>query len=105
MPHFAEPAFRRKGFASTALQLLLSYATSMKPADPNTSSQQLTFLPLPRKALVVRIGIDNAPSIALFEKLGFAITRRIEIFQEVEMRFNGSGTEWASGSIKRVVFV
>ncbi|EKM74964.1 hypothetical protein AGABI1DRAFT_47168 [Agaricus bisporus var. burnettii JB137-S8] len=37
--------------------------------------------------LVVRISDSNEPSIRLFEKLGFKTTKKVEIFQEVEMRW------------------
>lgn len=39
------------------------------------------------------------PSIALFEKLGFIVTKRVEVFGEVEMRWKegrGEG-EWRKG--------
>lgn len=92
-PNLAEPAFRRKGLALTALQLLLSYATSPDAPAP---------LPVPRERLVVRIGEKNTPSIRLFEKLGFAITKRVAVFEEIEMRFqpqNSPGT-WKVGQVR-----
>ena len=86
-----EPAFRRKGLAYTALQLLLSYATSPTMA-----------LGILRARLVARIGERNAPSIRLFEKLGFAVTKRVAVFEEVEMRYAGTDAqpEWAAGEVK-----
>ena len=36
--------------------------------------------------LVVRIGENNFASIKMFEKLGFIITKHVEIFGEIEMR-------------------
>lgn len=77
----------------TALQLLLSYATSPDSPSP---------LPVPKERLVVRIGEKNEPSIRLFGKLGFAITKRVAVFEEIEMRFqpqNGPGT-WRAGEVQ-----
>ncbi|CCM02707.1 uncharacterized protein FIBRA_04813 [Fibroporia radiculosa] len=74
----AEPAFRRRGLALAALELMLSYATSPSAPAP---------LPVPRERLVARIAETNEPSVRLFERLGFAVTRRVEVFQELEMRW------------------
>jgi RimJ/RimL family protein N-acetyltransferase len=41
--------------------------------------------------LVARIAQSNAPSIALFQKLGFTVSKEANIFSEIEMRFTGSG--------------
>jgi len=73
----AEKAFRRKGLASQALQVLFSYAVSTEHAP---------HFPASPSDFVVRIGEANEPSIKMFEKLGFAISKRVEVFQEVEMR-------------------
>jgi len=73
----AEKAFRRKGLASQALQALFSYATS---------TEYPPQLPISPTNLVVRIGESNGPSIMMFEKLGFTISKRVEVFQEVELR-------------------
>ena len=54
--------------------------------------------------LVVRIGEDNSPSIRLFEKLGFVITKRVEIFNEVEMRVDDATVDPQSWSKGKVVF-
>ena len=35
--------------------------------------------------------MSNEPSIKMFERLGFAITKRVEVFQEVEMRLSDPG--------------
>lgn len=101
-----EPAYRRKGLASTALQLLLTYTTSSASAPATHEPPRATPLPLPRDALVVRIGEDNEPSAALFAALGFVVTRRVAIFNEVEMRLapGEQGEGWCKGEIKRVVF-
>ena len=91
----AEPAYRRRGLAYTALQLLLSYATN--PAAPAP-------LPIPKEKLVARIGDKNEPSIRLFEKLGFAVTKRVHVFEEVELRYVGANkTPWISGSVKTLL--
>jgi hypothetical protein len=85
-----EAAYRRKGAAASALQLLFHYATS--PDGP------LHFSPT---KLVARIGESNNASLRLFEKLSFSVTRRVAVFQEVEMRYEGNGS-WTGG--KSIVF-
>jgi RimJ/RimL family protein N-acetyltransferase len=67
----AEIAFRRKGCAQEALQLMLSYALQNLPRPP------LFF---------ARISASNKSSLALFQKLGFVRHRVTEVFQEVELR-------------------
>ncbi|KAG6814223.1 hypothetical protein H0H93_013102, partial [Arthromyces matolae] len=87
------PAFRRKGFALEALQLILEYATGY-PSSYFTARTQPRSAPtndaeglgIPPSSLIVRISDTNAPSIRLFESLGFQITRRVEVFEEVELR-------------------
>ena len=74
--------------------MLLSYATS--PESPNP-------LPVPRNTLVVRIGEKNEASIRLFEKLEFVITKRVEVFEEVEMRYCGGGDGKSNGWRKGLV--
>ncbi|OBZ79628.1 N-acetyltransferase 9 [Grifola frondosa] len=73
----AEPEFgtglSNRGAATDAV-----YASSPRSPHP---------LPVSRERFVVRIGEKNAPSIRLFEKLGFAITKRVAVFEEVELRF------------------
>ena len=71
----SEPAYRRKGYAHAALRLLLLYAC----APPLSVNPQ---------TLVARIGAKNEASIALFKKLGFEKTKYVEVFDEVEMRYN-----------------
>ncbi|RDX41112.1 acyl-CoA N-acyltransferase [Lentinus brumalis] len=88
----AESAYRRRGVAYTALQLMLSYAT-----DPSSPSP----LPVPKDRLVARIGEKNQASIRLFEKLGFTVTKRVAVFEEVELRFTaGDEKTWTAGSRK-----
>ncbi|WFD36306.1 Prohibitin-1, subunit of the prohibitin complex (Phb1p-Phb2p) [Malassezia cuniculi] len=72
----AESRFRRAGLATEALQLLFYYVT-----HENTPP-----FPLAHDALFVRIGMQNHPSIALFEKLGFVRYRENPVFEEVELR-------------------
>lgn len=86
-----EPLFRARGFGALALQLLLTYATSPNSPPP---------LPVAPTALVSRIGERNVKSQRLFEKLGFVVTKRVEVFQEIELRFRGNSEEWAQGSVE-----
>ncbi|EPS95687.1 hypothetical protein FOMPIDRAFT_1131879 [Fomitopsis schrenkii] len=102
----AEPAYRRRGLAHTVLQLFLSYATSAAKASATTNLAGIP--PIPRTRLVARIGMQNAPSIALFEKLGFVETKRVEVFGELEMRWRagaaGPQGEWKRGEVRAVQF-
>ena len=70
---------------------MLSYATD--PASPAP-------LPIPRERLVARIGEKNEASIRLFEKLGFTITQRGAVFEEVELRFTDASKAWTKGSVR-----
>lgn len=91
-----EPDFRRRGFAQTALHLMLSYATA--PTSPAP-------LPVRKDSFVVRIGDKNEPSIRLFEKLGFRITKHVEVFEEVEMRLHpevAAHQAWKCGEIRKI---
>jgi hypothetical protein len=54
---------------------------------------------VPQERLVVRIGEKNEASVRLFEKLGFRITRYVEVFGEVEMRYGG-GTPLVASSVQ-----
>jgi len=74
----AEPLARRKGLASQAIQLMIAYASR-----PPLSLAPTHFL--------VRIGMANKASIAMFDRLGFAVVRTVEVFQEVEMRAKSGG--------------
>lgn len=102
----SERSYRRNGFATEALQLLLSFATShhYKPSGSNSPNAVAHTLPIPADKLVARIGASNSASQALFAKLGFVVTRRVEIFNEVEMRLGDDDltrrTEgWLKGKI------
>ena len=57
------------------------------------------FLPITADKLVARIGESNSASIALFAKLGFVVTKRVKVFEEVEMRLADYSVSkvWASG--------
>ncbi|KAF8348526.1 N-acetyltransferase 9-like protein [Amanita rubescens] len=85
----AEPAYRRRGLAQEALQLMLSYATGTPRLFRVDTDCRSTPSPLhiPAAYLVTRITESNEPSIRLFEKLGFKITKRVPVFEEVEMRW------------------
>ncbi|KAI0791846.1 GNAT domain-containing protein [Abortiporus biennis] len=87
----AEPHHRRRGLGLRALQLLFSYATSPDSPAP---------LPVSPKVLVARIGQTNLSSQNLFEKLGFVVTKRVAVFEEVEMRFRGDVEDWPRGSVQ-----
>ena len=69
---------------------MFSYATAPDSKLP---------LPLSEESLVVRIGDKNTASIALFQKLGFEITKRVAIFEETELRYTGKGisSTWLAG--------
>ena len=85
-----EPAYRRRGLATRALQLMFSYATASDSPLP---------LPVLKESLVARIGDQNTASIALFQSLGFEITKHVAVFEETEMRYTGKGvsSEWLNG--------
>ncbi|CAE6422307.1 unnamed protein product [Rhizoctonia solani] len=76
----AERGYRRKGLAFEALQMFLSYTT--------TRDQDVPGLALDPYQLVVRIGGSNTPSRELFKRLGFVVSKEVEVFDEVEMRWH-----------------
>ncbi|RDB30015.1 N-acetyltransferase 9 [Hypsizygus marmoreus] len=90
----AEPAYRRKGLALETLQLMLRYATGAPstyfgaPTASHDKPSSVSSLHIPPESLVTRITESNTPSIRLFEKLGFQVTKRVEVFKEVEMRWS-----------------
>ncbi|KAJ7029377.1 GNAT domain-containing protein [Mycena alexandri] len=93
----AEREYRRRGFAFEALQLMLGYATASSSGyflceNPSSIREALQDSPLPISptSLLVRISESNVPSIHLFEKLGFRVTKRVEVFTEVEMRWSAA---------------
>ncbi|KAL5518363.1 hypothetical protein ACEPAH_45 [Sanghuangporus vaninii] len=106
----AERTHRRNGLATEALQLLLSFATSFHyhPSPPSSNNASMHphshSLPISADKLVARIGAKNSASQALFAKLGFVETRRVEVFDEVEMRLVSDDLprrvqEWAKGTV------
>lgn len=68
---------------------MFSYATASDSPSP---------LPVLKESLVVRIGDQNTASTALFQKLGFEITKHVDVF-ETEMRYTGKGASsgWLRG--------
>jgi len=85
----AEPAYRRQGLAYEAIQLMISFVTSppTMSISPEHMSSYPPQLPIPRSSLVVRISESNLSSIKLFERVGFKVVKRVEVFGEVEMRW------------------
>ncbi|EFI27016.1 N-acetyltransferase 9-like protein [Coprinopsis cinerea okayama7 len=85
----AEPSYRRKGYALQALQLMLGYATGchLGPQCTNADQEIDSPLKIDPTRLLTRISEGNTPSIRLFERLGFQITKRVAVFEEVEMRW------------------
>lgn len=75
---------------------MLAYATGQPEAFSAGSalSHSHSFSESPLKilpgSLVTKISDTNTASIRLFEKLGFEITKHVEVFHEVEMRFKQS---------------
>ncbi|TIC15536.1 acyl-CoA N-acyltransferase [Wallemia mellicola] len=69
----AEPTHRWRGFATEALTLLLGYYTQ------HVDNTQ-------KRILSVKISYNNKPSLKLFTKMGFVEHKRVEVFQEVELR-------------------
>lgn len=64
-----------------------------------TASDSPPLLPVLKESLVARIGDQNTASIALFQKLGFEITKHVDVFEETELRYAGkdSSSGWLSG--------
>lgn len=67
----------RSGVALLTLQTFLSYTSRA--------------LSLPPRSFFARIGFDNTASLGLFGKLGFREGKRVEVFREVEMVWEGEG--------------
>ncbi|EJD55125.1 hypothetical protein AURDEDRAFT_155356 [Auricularia subglabra TFB-10046 SS5] len=84
---FLNPPDEAEGLAKCALELLLSYVTGPPLAIPVSS-------------LVVKIGKDNAPSIALFRRLYFDVVSEPNVFGEVELRYTKAApdSEWEQGT-------
>ena len=76
---------------------MLSYATSPDSPSP---------IPVPNDIFVARIGEKNEASIRLFESLGFVITKKVAVFEEVEMRLPpnvAAHQSWVSGELRPYV--
>lgn len=87
---FSEPEYRGKGLGHAALSVLLSYASLPVPDG----------LGIPRSCFVAKIGLENLPSRSLFRKLGFRETKVVEVFNEVELKYDTeaiSHPEWLKG--------
>lgn len=90
----AEPLARRRGLSVEALQIAMKYSVSR-------------FGP---ESFIAKILEINRQSIALFEKLGFTLLRRVEAFKELHYELCSSelGTadvderaiQWTEGSYK-----
>lgn len=96
-----EPLYRRRGYAQEALRLMFQYVTGCSTSyfiqNPRVETSQgeetrqvSVKLPhsIPPTSLITRISDKNTPSIKLFERLGFRITKHVEVFEEVELRWN-----------------
>ena len=77
MVMIAEARFRRRGFAGEAVRALLRYGAEA----------------LGLRRFVAKVGEQNAPSLALFAKLGFREAKRVAAFEEVHL-----GWEWAGAA-------
>jgi hypothetical protein len=68
---------------------MLGYVTGLPQLFSVNKNQSIPSpLNVPAARLVTRITESNEPSIKLFEKLGFKITKRVAVFEEVEMRWS-----------------
>ncbi|RKP22641.1 GNAT domain-containing protein, partial [Syncephalis pseudoplumigaleata] len=69
----AEPAYRRSGAATEALQLMMHYG----------------YTELGLRSFVAKIGMDNAASLQLFkDKLGFVQVSVSQVFREVTLKLS-----------------
>lgn len=87
----AESRFRRQGFAEEALRLLFYYITSNPTPTLQGARPSASPFPLEPTRLLVRIGSDNSPSLALFQRLGFSHYKDNAVFQETELRVQNPG--------------
>ncbi|EST09764.2 GNAT domain protein [Kalmanozyma brasiliensis GHG001] len=115
----AEHSYRRKGIAREALEMMFAFVTSdptpvAAPLDnfstasvPASTDTAHCSLPIPSDWLTCKISLSNAPSIKLFESLGFTRQKVSEVWQEVEMRFTDRDParfDQYRKSIERVLF-
>jgi len=75
----AEPAYRRKGHATEALETFMAYGA----------------VELGVTAFVAKIGFDNEPSLGLFARLGYVERSRSDIFQEVTLELRARDSDGA----------
>jgi ribosomal protein S18 acetylase RimI-like enzyme len=71
MVMIAEPGQRRRGFASEAVRAMMVFALRARGV----------------RRFVAKISDSNAPSLALFGRLGFRVARRMPHFQETHLAF------------------
>ena len=81
MVMIAEPAFRRRGYAGEAVRALLRYGAEG----------------LGLRRFVAKISEGNAPSRALFARLGFSVARRVAAFEEVHLVWEWAGADGEAG--------
>ena len=72
----AEPAARRRGLGTEAVQLLLGYAAERCAV----------------RRFYCKIGDANAASIAMFKRLGFVVCNHVAAFEETELELLVPGT-------------
>ena len=80
----AEEASRRKGIAREAVQMIASYANSE----------------LGVKRFVAKILEKNAPSIALFQKMGFRLFKKLEWANEIHFEYVLPGSTDEDGNAR-----
>lgn len=89
-----QPRFCRLCESSASHQ---SHSFQLTNFDFSMLSSRLNYaqkhLSIPTKNFIARIGLTNAGSIALFNKLGFGKEKVVEVFQEVTMRMG-----WVEGA-------
>lgn len=73
----AEPSARRRGVATTAVRAAMAYAAAVVGV----------------RVFVAKVFADNAPSLALFRRLGFGHERPVAAFGEVHLRLTVGVTE------------
>lgn len=69
----AEPERRRQGLARESMLLFIHWLQQTVPAV---------------EVLVVKINDDNAPSLRLFESLGFVLHKHLTVFEQTELRLS-----------------
>lgn len=87
----AEPSYRRQGLADEALRIIFHYITTRPTPGTHDCNESASALPLHPTQLMVRIGSENHPSLALFSRLGFSHFKDNTVFQETELRVRDDG--------------